>query len=187
MAGFGTDITAGVSDIFAGFGDEAKAQMDRDEQAEYTLASKLATQNQQYTQMSTAIQEAQQQREITQALGKTTAQVAGAGFATSGSALDIMRSNAQQGAMAHATLQEQGLITEAGYQEQAQSYTLMASAAGEAASAEKTAAIGSFVAGALNFATAGLSLTGLPTNLTGPTNSSGDQGMGGWQLSTPGL
>jgi hypothetical protein len=152
--GFGQGITTGVSDIFAGFGDEAKASMDLSEQQEYELASKLATQNEQFTQMSTAIQEAQQQREITQALGKTTAQVAGAGFADSGSAIDIMRSNAQQGAQAQAVLSEQGLITEASYKEQAQSFNLMASAAGEAASMEKTAAIGSFVSGALSFGTA---------------------------------
>jgi hypothetical protein len=152
--GFGQGITTGVSDLFAGFGDEAKAQMDLNEQAEYELAGKLATQNEQFTQMSTAIQEAQQQREITQALGKTRAQVAGAGFAESGSALDILRSNAQQGAQAHAVLSEQGLITEAGYQEQAQSFNLMASAAGEAASAEKNAAIGSFISAPLSFATA---------------------------------
>jgi hypothetical protein len=149
--GFGQGITAGVSDIFAGVGDFAKASMDINEQQEYELAGKLATQNEQFTQMSTAIQEAQQQREITQALGKTTAQVAGAGFADSGSAIDILRSGAQQGAQAQAVLSEQGLITEAGYKEQAQSYSLMASAAGEAASAEKIAGIGSIVAGVLSF------------------------------------
>ena len=142
------------SDLFAGFGDEAKASMDLAEQQEYELAGKLATQNEQFTQMSTAIQEAQQQREITQAMGKTTAQVAGAGFAESGSALDILRSNAQQGAQAQAVLSEQGLINEASYKEQAQSFNLMAQAAGEAASMEKTAAFGAFISAPLSFATA---------------------------------
>jgi hypothetical protein len=166
--GFGQGITTGVSDIFAGFGDEAKAKMDLDEQQEYQLASRLATQNEQFTQMSTAIQEAQESREITQALGKTTAQVAGAGFAESGSAIDILRSGAQQGAQAQAVLSEQGLITEAGYKEQAQSYDLMASAAGTAASAEKTAAIGSFIAGGLSLAGAALSLPFAAAAAAGP-------------------
>jgi hypothetical protein len=146
-----TDFGAGVSDLFAASADEAKAKMDIAEQQEYTLAGQLATQNEQYTQMSTAIKESQQNREITQALGKTQADVAGAGFAASGSALDILRSGAQQGAIAKATTSEQGLITEAGYTEQAASYKLMATAAGEAASEEETAAKGADISAGISF------------------------------------
>jgi hypothetical protein len=46
--------------------------------------------------------------------------------------------------MTKAVLGEQGLITEAGYQEQAQSYTDMASAAGVAIDADKLAAKGAY-------------------------------------------
>lgn len=151
-------IGSGVSDLFAASADEAKAQYDITEGQEYSLASQLATQNAQFTEQSTAIKEAQLNREVTASLGKTQADVAGAGFATGGSALDILRSSAQQGALTKAVASEQGLITEAGYKEQAQSYDLMATAANNAASAEKTAATGADIAAGLSFASAAVSL-----------------------------
>ena len=82
-------IGAGVSDIFAGFADETKAAGDVLEGQAYGKAAQLAFQNEQYTKMSTDIQEAQAQRELLLSQGRTTAEVAGAGFAASGSALDI--------------------------------------------------------------------------------------------------
>ncbi|HTC04891.1 MAG TPA: hypothetical protein VK749_15920 [Xanthobacteraceae bacterium] len=148
------DVGAGVSDLFQASADRSKASYDLMEGQEYTLASDLATQNAQYTQMSTAIKEAGENREITQALGKTQADVAGAGFAESGSALDILRSGAQQGAIVKAATSEQGLINEAGYNEQAASYNLMATAADQAASAEGTAAKGADIAAIIKFAAA---------------------------------
>lgn len=142
------NISAGgtaVSDIFAGFGDLTQAQGDRAEQSAYLEAAQLAGQNEQYTKMSTAIQQAQSDRELYLSMGRTKSEVAGAGFAESGSALDILRSSASQGALQKAAIGEQGLITEAGYAEQAQSYEQMASAAANAASSANTSAIGSFV------------------------------------------
>lgn len=146
-------IGGGVSDIFAGFGADAKAKGDLLEQQNYDLAAKLALQNVQFTKQSTAIQEFQAQRETTKALGETTADVAGAGFAEGGSALDLLRDSASQGAMQKAVLGEQGLITEAGYKEQAQSYQNMAAAAGDAANAEKMAQTGDFITGGIKIAT----------------------------------
>lgn len=151
-AGVGA-VGGGVSDIFAGFAAGSKAKGDLLEQQNYLLASQYAQQEAQYTKMSTAIQEQQLTRQVTKALGETTADVAGAGFAESGSALDILRESASQGALQKAVTSEQGLITEAGYKEQAQSYTNMAAAAGEAASAEKTAQIGDFISGGVKIAT----------------------------------
>lgn len=148
------DIGSGVSDLFQASADRSKASYDLMEGQEYSLASDLATQNEQFTQMSTAIKEAGENREVTQALGKTQAQVAGAGFAESGSALDILRSGAQSGAILKATTSEQGMITEAGYAEQAASYNLMATAADEAASAEGKAAGGADIAAIIKFASA---------------------------------
>ena len=122
------------------------------EQKSYLEAADLAKQNEQFTEMSTAIKESQADRNLYQALGQTKADVAGAGFAQSGSALDILRESASEGAMTKAVLGEQGLITEAGYKEQAQSYTDMASAAGVAIEADKLAAkgatIGAIISGA---------------------------------------
>lgn len=137
-----TDAGGAVSDLFAAAGDRAKAAGDRTEATDYGLASDLAGQNEQFTETSTAIKEAQQQREVTLGLGKTSADVAGAGFSASGSALDIMRDSAAQGALTHAVLGQQGLITEAGYQEQQTAYTNMQGAANAAANAEDNAAFG---------------------------------------------
>ena len=90
----------------------------------------------------------------TMAMGKTASEVAGAGFAASGSALDIMRSNAQQGALATAVASENGQIQTQGFQEQQQSYETMATIAGNAAKQANLASIGSFAAAGLNFAAA---------------------------------
>lgn len=133
------DLGGAASDIFAGFGDDAKAQGDFAEAQEYTLASGLATQNEAFTKTSTAIKQAQQQRELTMNLGGQQANQASAGFASSGSALDLLRDSASQGALTHQVLGQQGLITEAGYQEQAQSYQTMATAATAAGNAENEA------------------------------------------------
>jgi hypothetical protein len=136
------DIAGGVSDLFAAAGQEDKAQSDMLEASNYTAASQLALQNEQFTRQSTAIQESQQNRQITQAMGRTAANVAGAGFANSGTALDLMRSNAQQGALAKAVTSEQGMVTEAGYQEESASYANLATAAVDTANADKNAATG---------------------------------------------
>lgn len=135
-----------VSDIFAGFAASDKIEGDLLEQQSYQEAAQLAQQNEQYTKMSTAIQEAQSNRELLLAQGRTTSEVAGGGFSLSGSALDILRSNASQGALKTAVLGQQGAITEAGYAEQAQSYQNMAAAAGAAAKGDSLAQIGDFVA-----------------------------------------
>lgn len=154
------DAGGAVSDLFSAFGAQKsadlsaeglklKAQGDLAEAGQYDLASTLAKQNEQFTEQSTAIQQAQQQRSTTMQIGGQQAAVAGAGFAESGSALDILADSARQGALAKATLGQQGLITEAGYNEQAQSYTMMAAtarttAAGEEDIASKTEDAGQF-------------------------------------------
>lgn len=153
-------IGAGVSDIFAGFGAGFARSGDEAEAAAYRDAQQLALQNEKFTKESTAIQEAQKQRETLLSMGRTTSEIAGAGFSLSGSGLDILRSSAAQGALAKAVIGQQGLITEAGYKEQAQSYALMASAADNAAKGESLAQIGDFVAAGLSFAGSFASLGG---------------------------
>lgn len=155
------DIGGAVSDVFSGIGIgqqgklkakgigiqaagtrlsaeglRIKARGDIAEAESYDLASALARQNKQYTETSTAIRMAQADRELFKAMGQTRADVAGAGFAESGSAIDILRDSAAQGALNQAVLGQQGLITEAGYEEQAKSYDVM-SAAGRAAAASE--------------------------------------------------
>ncbi len=145
-----SDFGAAASDLGAYYGTKAKAAGDLAEQQEYTLAGQLAGQNEQFTEMSTQIKEAQTQREITKAMGTTSADIAGAGFSASGSGLDVLRESAGQGALTKAVTSEQGLITEAGYAEQQASYNLMAAAAGDAANAEKKAGTFDLIAGGIN-------------------------------------
>lgn len=139
-----SDFGAGVSDVFAGFADFTKAAGAEAEGQAYSEAAALAEQNAKYTKESTNIQVAQAERELLLSTGRTTGEVAGAGFSLSGSALDILRSSAAQGSLKKAVIGQQGLITEAGYEQQAASYRLMASAANDTAKGDNLAAIGSF-------------------------------------------
>jgi hypothetical protein len=144
-----SDLSGAVGDLFAAEGHRLKAEGNRVEAENYDLASDLSLKNARYTEQSTAIKQAQLDRENYKVLGGQAADVAGAGFAASGSALDLMRESASQGALTKAVGQQQGLITEEGYQEQAQSYQNMAKAARLAAEAEDNAATGSEITGAI--------------------------------------
>lgn len=155
-------IAGGVSDLFAAYGDKLKAQGDRLEGQNYDLAAQYALKEEHYTELSTGIKEMQQTRENTQALGATTADVAGAGFAASGSAMDLLRDSASQGALAKQVLGQQGLIQEEGYKEQAQSYENMSAAAGIAAKAEDSAALGAEITGGIKILTGGISMLPMP-------------------------
>lgn len=114
-----------------------QAQGNLAEGQEYSLAENLAKQNEAYTEASTNIQAAQQERQVAMTIGGERAATGGAGLANSGSAGDLLRSSAQQGALAGAVLRMQGQITEAGYNEQAASYGLMATTAGQTAAGEQ--------------------------------------------------
>lgn len=135
-----TDASGAASDLFTGLGDKAKAKYDFSEASNYDLAAGLATENEKFTETSTAIKEAQQQRESTMLVGGQQADVANAGFQESGSSLDLLADSERQGALTHAVLGQQGLITEEGYKEQAQSFQTMSKAATDAGNAENDAA-----------------------------------------------
>jgi hypothetical protein len=144
-----TDIAGAASDLFAADADRSKATGDRFEATNYDRAAVLAGQNEQFTETSTAIKQSQLDRENFKMIGGQQADVAGAGFAASGSALDLMRDSASQGALTKAVGAEQGLITEAGYKEQQDSYTTMSQAARMAADAEDKAASGADITSAI--------------------------------------
>lgn len=144
-----TGISGAVSDLFAADAHRSKAQGDRFEAENYDRASVLATQNEKFTEVSTSIKQSQLDRENFKMIGGQQADIAGAGFAASGSAIDLMRDSAAQGALTKAVGAQQGLITEAGYKEQAESFTTMSQAARMAADAEEHAASGSIITGAL--------------------------------------
>lgn len=138
----GTRISADSTRLTAE-GLRIKSAGDIAEADNYDLAAELAQKNSAYTDQSTRVQQSQLDRQVTQAIGGQAASVGGAGFASSGSALDIMRDSAQQGALAHGVLAQQGVITEEGFDEQAKSFQTMsaagrATAAGELDIANKT-------------------------------------------------
>lgn len=123
-----------------------KARGDLAEADNYDLARDLARENEAFTLQSTRLQQNQLDRSITQTIGGQRASVAAAGFSSGGSALDIMRDSAAQGAIAHGVIGQQGSIAMAGYEEQAKSFETMsktgrATAAAEMISADKTDAI----------------------------------------------
>lgn len=137
-----SDIGGAVSDLFGASAFRTKAAGLRTEGAEYLAARDLAFQNEAFTKNSTEIQEMQTNRAIEKTLGGQAAQVAASGFGNAGSALDLLRDSANQGALQKAVLSQQGLITEAGYEQQAKSYNLMAANAEMAANAADKAASG---------------------------------------------
>ena len=125
-----------ISDLFGGIGDLTEA-------SGYNTAAGIAQSNEKLEATSTAIQEAQADRAIYQQQGTAAAGYAGSGLAMSGSAQDVLRAGAQQGALKKQVLAVQGGISEANYAEQAQSFSQMASTA-------TTAAAGSFGSGLLS-------------------------------------
>lgn len=144
---FGTgtiDSAAGaVGDLFAAKAYKYKAQGAAFEKENYERAAVLARKNEEYERVATQIKATQQDRDLFKSLGQTRADVASAGFTESGSALDILRESASQGALAHAVTEQQGLINVEAYEEQAKSYVNMAQAAQVAIDAANTAATGS--------------------------------------------
>ena len=154
--GMGTinSIGGAVQDLFVSDAHATKAKGLRIEGENYDLASKYATENERFAETSTSIKLAQQDRENYKALGGIQADVAGAGFASSGSALDILRDSASQGALTKAVAGEQGLITEEGYRVQAKTYENMGEASRLAASAEDEASTASLWSAGLKAASA---------------------------------
>lgn len=118
-----------------------KAAGDIAEATNYDLAAGLARENETFTEASNRIQQFQLSRNITSMIGTQRAGVAASGFSSSGSALDIMRDSAAQGALSKGVLGMQNMITEAGFEEQAKSFDTM-SAAGRATAAAEMAMAG---------------------------------------------
>lgn len=135
-------IGGAVQDLFAADAHKAKAKGLRIEADNYDRSSAFSLQSAEFTETSTAIKQAQLDRDIYKTLGGQAADVAGAGFQATGTALDILRDSAAQGALTKAVGSLQGLITEEGYEVQAKNYTAMGEAARLAADAEDDAADG---------------------------------------------
>jgi len=168
-----TDFGGAVSDLFGAKGATASA-------GSYDEAAAIARQNAEIVKQATAIKQEQETRTIFKTLGTQRAQVGGAGFAESGSALDLLADSATQGAFTKAITAEQGAITENSYAEQAGLYSGMAKAARSSGTAQTVGGLLNAAGGAISlysaadkagvFAGAGTDVTGaavLDAGITG--------------------
>lgn len=106
----------------------------------YDTASATAISSGRLTGVATDIQKAQTQRQIFQVIGGARADVAGAGLAEKGSALDVIRSSREQGELQLRMIDTQGSIQQGAFAQQAAAYNAEASAArGNAAGAQASA------------------------------------------------
>lgn len=144
-------FSAGIGAVGDLFGGIAGGLSDFEAAKGYEKAGRYSTQSADLTAASTRIQLAQKDREIFSVLGGQRSDIASSGALASGSALDIIRSSAQQASLSKQLIEHQGLITELGFSAQAEAYKAQAGAA-------KTAGVGSIVGGVLG---AAASLIGL--------------------------
>jgi hypothetical protein len=144
--GFGAPTISGIGGVFSDLGKASalrtKGAGERLEAEQYTLAAGLADLNEKYTEESTAIKSFQNQRKDYLTVGEAKANIASNNFQEAGSALDILRDSETQAALTTSVIQQQGLIEEKSYQEQAASYRIMADATNMAAAADDKAAKG---------------------------------------------
>lgn len=147
-----------VKDIFAGFAAQTAAEGKRLEATSYDEASSFAHDNSLFTATTTGIKEYQANRSLEQSIGGTEADIAGAGFAETGTALDILSDSMNQGAIQKALISQQGAITEQSYDVQSRAYATMAASSRLAADAADTAAIGDFIGGGIKAITGFASL-----------------------------
>lgn len=135
-------VGGAVGDLFSADALRSKAKGNRIEAEQYDVAAGMARKNEQYSKTSTEIKQFQTSRSINTTVGQQAADVAASGFEASGSSLDLLRDSAAQGALTKAVVGAQGLIEQEGYEAQAKSYDLMASAARMSADANEHAATG---------------------------------------------
>lgn len=121
-------------------GDLATAQGYEAESQAYSEAAGYAAGNVTLAEESKAIQQYQQQRSLSLSLGRTRAQLAGAGLTSGGSGLDILRASAAQGALAKGLIGVQGEIQAQGYRAQSAADTLLSEQATDAATSAQDAA-----------------------------------------------
>lgn len=136
----GTGFSGLITGVGTAVGDALSAAGDLQAASDYGQAATLATQDATLSQQATKIQTIQAQRQISQTIGSQRAEVAGAGFAESGSSLNLLASSAQQGAMTTALIGVQGQITANGYSQQAAAYTAEEDAAKSAATVAEAGA-----------------------------------------------
>lgn len=138
-----------VSDIFGAMAMQQRAKGYKAEAAGFTTAARLAGENIGLTKTSTDIQEAQARRKELKIIGGQIADVAGAGFGSGGTALDLLAESNRQASLEQALIGTQGDIQENAYESQQATFTAQARAALAAAKASGTAATGMYISAAI--------------------------------------
>lgn len=167
MAG-GPNISGGfnsagmaVSSIFGAKASRAMAQGYRDSAGSYSRAAEMARENAQIAEKSTDLKLLQSERQIFKTIGGQQADIAGAGFAASGTALDLLADSTRQGELTQSLIELQGEIDVNAYLSQATAYEGQAALQmAQASSAEQTAK-GNMIAGYIHGATALFSFGGI--------------------------
>lgn len=142
--GVGAIQSAGgaVADLYAAQGATTSAAADEAAASEFGSAAALAGQNALIYQSSGQIQQAATKRALYQTQGTASADVGANGLRMSGSAADILKSNASQGAIQLAMQQAQTGINVTGAQEQQTAYEAEQTQATGAAKVAEAAASG---------------------------------------------
>lgn len=159
------DIGGAVTALFGASGASASADS-------YAGAAQIARQNALISKEATQIEQTQASRQIFQTIGKQAAGVAGAGFKASGTALDLLRSSASQGALTKAILATKGAITENSYAEQAGLYSGLSSAASSSATGQQIGGVIQAAGGIIS----GVKALGSIIDLGGSSSSASDAG-----------
>lgn len=144
-------IADSIKDIGGAAGSLLSAQGSFASEDAYLEAKTIAEQNADIAAASSAIEQTQLSRKIYQVIGGQKSDVAGAGFAESGTALDLLRSSASQGALDKAVAQDQGIITVNSYKQQAELFQGMADAADAAGQSQEAAAAAQAAASAFDW------------------------------------
>ena len=133
---------AATSDIFGAAGSAMQAYGSFQAQGAYNESAATDIEQAGLALQKSKIQEAQIGRELAMQQGQATSTITSNGFELGGSGLDILRMNAQQGALLQATTGEQGLIQQQQYLQQASAAKSAANQAGIAGIAGGVEAVG---------------------------------------------
>lgn len=143
------NLGGAVSDIFGGFAGQERAAGYEAEAKGFRTAAGLAGENIGLAGVATDIQEMQARRNELKVIGGQISDVAGAGFTSSGTALDLLAESNRQAGLEQQLIGTQGDIQENAYRSQQESFLAQAKAAEAAASASSMSSIGSFAGGIL--------------------------------------
>lgn len=141
----GSSFGAAASSLFSGFASQNMAAGYAQSAAGYTKSAAYARKNAEYATKNKDVQLQMADRQIYQGIGGTEADIAGAGFSRSGSAIDLLIDSAQQGELQKELVTIQGDIQIAGYNQQADALETQASVALQQEKAAKNSATGSFM------------------------------------------